>query len=59
MSAPPPAPGSKESRLAVALGRVEFWRIWSDEAVSSECRAYFASRLRHWRHTANAIQLES
>ncbi len=52
------APGSKESRLEAALSRVEFWRIWAEEAVSSECRAYFTSRLRHWRHAANAIQLE-
>lgn len=52
------APGSRASRLAAALSRVEFWSIWSSEAVTPEATAYFKSRLLHWQHTANAIQME-
>lgn len=53
-----PATGTKASRLAVALGRVEFWSIWSSEAVTPEATTYFKSRLLHWQHAANAIQME-
>lgn len=56
---PPPFPGTKESRIAVAKGRIEFWTIWSTEAVSPEAKEYFLSRKNHWIHVAKAIDLEA
>ena len=58
MSQPPPTPGSKRARIAVALGRVAFWRVWAAESTHPVATDYFNSRQRHWQHVANSIELE-
>ena len=58
MSAAAPLPGTKESRIAVAKGRIEFWSIWAKECTGVESVAYFNERKRHWQHVANSIEME-
>lgn len=54
----PPVPGTKENRIAVAKSRVEFWRIWSDEASTPEAKEYFMSRKTHWEYALKAAEME-
>ena len=51
-------PGTKESRLATALSRVEFWRLWASESVSQGAIDYFQSRERHWQREIQSIEME-
>lgn len=55
---PKPEPGSKQSRIEAAEGRVAFWKIWSEEFDDPTAVAYFQSRLNHWLNYIKSIDLE-
>jgi hypothetical protein len=53
-----PEPGTKASRLAAANERVIFWKIWAEESIAPESKAYFQSRLNFWERTVQHIENE-
>lgn len=53
-----PTSGTKQDRIAAARSRIEFWSIWTREAVSPTARTYFKSRLRHWETALKFLDCE-
>jgi len=55
----PTTTGTKESRLAVAKERLNFWRSWEKENCTSEMQEYCRTRQRHWEFEGKKISMES